>query len=250
MIYLNKILPVFLLPIGFSLLCLLAALVWRKWKLCAVALIVLWLASLPLVSNAAMRWVEDGAVRLTPEEMPEATAIVVLSGEVRVPPGDNDVLELGEAIDRFEGGMVLHAAGKAPYLIFTGGLMPWQPGRRPEGEVLAEWAIARGVPREDILLTGNVVNTAGEAHAVAALLAQEIRGDRTVLLVTSAFHMRRAVLLFEKAGLEAIPYPVDFRVQEGNIFTIIDLFPSGAGLAYTELALREIYGYWFYRLMP
>ena len=250
MIYLNKILPVFLLPMGFSLLCLLAALVWRKWVLCGLALAVLWLASLPLVSNAAVRWCEGGATRMTAAEMPEAAAIVVLSGEVHDPPGDNDVLEVGDAVDRYEGGLALYVAGRAPLLVFTGGLMPWQPGRRPEGEVLAEWAMARGVPKESILVTGNVVNTAGEANAVATLLAQESVEEGMVLLVTSAFHMRRAVLLFEKAGLEAIPYPVDFRVDESNDFTIIDLLPSASSLANSELALREFYGYWFYRLVP
>lgn len=250
MIYLNKILPVFLLPTGLSLLCLLAALVWRKWVLCGVALAILWLASLPPLSNAAVRWIEGGTVRMTPGEMPEADAIVVLSGAVVDPPGDNDVLEWGEAVDRFEGGLALYEAGRAPYLIFTGGRMPWQPDKRPEGEILAEWAMARGVPQAAILLTGEVVNTAGEARAVAALLAQEGTDSGTVLLVTSAFHMRRARLLFEEAGLGVIPYPVDFRVGEGNEFTIIDLLPSAGSLANTELALREWYGYWFYRLLP
>ena len=62
--------------------------------------------------------------------------------------------------------------------------------------------------------------------------------------------MRRARLLFEESGLDVIPYPVDFRASEGNDFTIIDLLPSGGSLANTELALREFYGYWFYRLVP
>jgi uncharacterized SAM-binding protein YcdF (DUF218 family) len=60
--------------------------------------------------------------------------------------------------------------------------------------------------------------------------------------------MRRAQLLFERAGLEVIPYPVDFRAGEGNDFTILDLLPNGGSLANTELALREFYGTWFYRL--
>lgn len=250
MIYLNKILPVFLLPTGFSLLCLLVGLLWRKWVLCGAALVILWLASLPPMSNAAIRAIEGGATRLTAAEMPEANAIVVLSGAVVDPPGDNEVLEWSDAVDRFEGGLALFDAGKAPYLIFTGGRMPWQPDKRPEGGVLAEWAIERGVAEADILLTGDVVNTAGEAEAVAALLTRKGTEDETVLLVTSAFHIRRAVLLFEDAGLDVIPYPVDFRRGEGSEFTILDLLPNAGSLANTELALREFYGYWFYRLMP
>jgi len=187
---------------------------------------------------------------MVPTEVTEADAIVVLSGIVINPPGDNDILEWSDAVDRFEGGIALYKAGKAPYLIFTGGRVPWQSTKRPEGEMLAEWAVAHGVPEGNILLTGEAVNTAGEAEAVAKLLTQKDMEESTVLLVTSAFHMRRSQLLFEGAGLGVIPYPVDFRVGEGSDFTIIDLLPNATSLSNTEMALREFYGYLFYRLAP
>lgn len=249
MIYLNKILPVFLLPTGMTLICLGAALLWRRWALCGLGLVILWLASLPPVGDTAMRWVEGGSTRLTVAEVPQANAIVVLSGITVDPPGDNDVLEWGDAVDRFEGGLALFTAEKAPLLIFTRGQVPWRAKARPEGEVLAEWAVDRGVPQANILLTGPAVNTAGEAHAVAELLAEQGIPDGSVLLVTSAFHMRRANMLLSKANLTIVPFPVDFRVGEDAEFTILNLLPSADSLAKSELALREFYGYLFYQLL-
>ena len=94
------------------------------------------------------------------------------------------------------------------------------------------------------------MNTDGEARAVAALLRARMSGEHrcSVILVTSAFHMRRARLLFARAGLRVIPYPVDFQVSEGGIFTILDLLPAAESLEQTETALREFYGYLYYIL--
>ena len=69
-----------------------------------------------------------------------------------------------------------------------------------------------------------------------------------MLLVTSAFHMLRAKVQFEAAGLRVEPYPVDFLVSSEKQVTIMDFLPSAGALSQTELALREFYGRAFYRI--
>lgn len=59
---------------------------------------------------------------------------------------------------------------------------------------------------------------------------------------------RRAQLLFEQAGMAVIPFPVDFQVSQGHVFTILDLLPQADSLNRTEIALRELYGYLYYAL--
>jgi uncharacterized SAM-binding protein YcdF (DUF218 family) len=133
-------------------------------------------------------------------------------------------------------------------MIFTGGWVPWSPGKEPEGQVLIRLARDMGVPPEHLLTTDKVSNTEAEAASVADLLRKR-EGMHTpprVLLVTSAFHMRRAKLLFKRAGLEAIPFRVDFQVSEGGKLTILDFMPQGNSLRQTEIALRELYGYAYY----
>ncbi|MBM4461001.1 MAG: hypothetical protein FJ011_25100 [Chloroflexi bacterium] len=75
MIYLHKILPVVALPSGLTLLLAAAGLLLRRRGLLAV----LWVASLPLAGDAAMRAAEGGQVRRALHEIPPARAIVVLS---------------------------------------------------------------------------------------------------------------------------------------------------------------------------
>ncbi len=252
MIYLHKLLPALFLPIGLTTLLVVSGLLLRRRWLCWLGLAVLWLASTPLVGNAAMRTAEGWQVRRPLAAAPHAQAIVVLSGGRIQPPGDPTVSEWTDAIDRFYGGVDLYKAGKAPFLIFTGAWLPWRPDAKPEGDVLTEYAVNLGVPRDHILTTGRVMNTDAEARAVAELLADEndSHGAPTVLLVTSAFHMRRAQLLFARAGVETNPFPVDFRADEGRVLTILDFLPDAESLHKTETALREFYGLLFYQLLP
>ncbi len=156
MLYLHTILPVLLLPTGMTFLLVLLGLVLRTKALCWAGLGVLWLASTSLVGDTAMRAAEGWQVRVPVAALPSSQAIVVLSGMLVAPPGDAPLGEWSEAVDRFEAGIALFQAGKAPVLVFTGGWVPWYPGARPEGEVLAERAAVLGVPRRHILVTNKV----------------------------------------------------------------------------------------------
>ena len=252
-IYLHKVLPVFLLPAGLALLLVLAGLLLRRRPLIWVGFAVLWLGSTPIISDFLVRSAEGWAERGQAIDAPRADAIVVLSGGRVIAPGAAAVSEWTDA-DRFYGGVELFQAGKAPLLVFTGGWTPWEPKAKPEGEVLIEYAKALGVPGKSMVTTGAVVNTAEEAQAVALLLAQRnaIGNGQVsrphILLVTSAFHMPRAQRLFERAGLDVAPFPVDFKVSAGRVLGVMDFLPSGEAMAHTEIAWRELYGRWYYGL--
>ena len=250
MLHLAKILPVFLLPPGAAILLLLAGIVLRKRALAVAGLLVLWLSSTSVVGNAVMRAAEGWQTRIPVASMPTAKAIVVLSGMLRHAPGSEGVDEWGSGVNRFEAGVALLKAGKAPVLIFTGGWMPWRPEDRPQGGVFVDRAVALGVARDQILVTGKASNTADEAREVSKLLRGLSRDHEggPVILVTSAFHMRRSLLLFTRAGVPVVPFPVGFQASDGP-FTFTDILPSAGSIQSTETAVRELYGYLFYRLI-
>lgn len=253
MIYLHKILPVFVMPTGLTLLLVLAGLLLRRKALIWVGLAILWLGSTPLVGDFVMRAAEGWAERDLAVNASEADAIVVLSASHTQVPGDAEVSEWSDP-DRFFGGVALYKAGKAPLLVFTRGWAPWHLDTSPEADVMLQFARELGIPADRLLSTGKVVNTADEACAVAALLKgiDESPLDKAtrprILLVTSAFHMRRAQLLFERAGLEPLPFPVDFQVSARVRIGPLDFLPNAGSLAQTEMALREVYGILFYRV--
>jgi uncharacterized SAM-binding protein YcdF (DUF218 family) len=248
-IYLHKILAFFVLPLGLTFILVAAGVVFRRRFFLVAGLLLLWVSAMPVTSNLFMRAVEGWEVRLPAEAMPEADAIVILSSSRVLAPGDPHVSEWDDP-DRFYGGIELYRAGKGPLLIFTGGWVPWRPGLEPEGRVLKEYALDMDVPPEHMLITDKVSNTEAEAPAVAELFGKRegVHLPPRVLLVTSAYHMRRAIMLFERAGLEVIPFPVDFQVSEGGKLTVLDFMPQGHYLRQTEIALRELYGYLYYKV--
>lgn len=243
---LSKVLPLFFLPIGLTLILLVAGIATRRRALLIAATALLWICSMPLVGGRLARIVEGGFERMTAGDAPSADAIVPLSTGRVVAPGGAAISEWTDA-DRFFAGIDLYRAGKAPLVVFTGGWDPAEPRAPTEGEVLLSQAITMGVPADGVVTTGPVFNTAEEAAAVAALLRGRAAGAGRVILVTSAFHMPRATMLFTAAGLEVVPFPVDFTGRPGMV-GLLDFLPSPGALGQTHRSLRELMGRAYYRM--
>jgi uncharacterized SAM-binding protein YcdF (DUF218 family) len=246
MLFLNKLLPIFVLPLGWVVLLLLVALLRRKrWALIA-ALAVLYISSMPLVGNRLTYWLESSYPALAIAQVENADAIVPLGGIFGPSVADGFLPNVGEANERLEAGIVLWQQKKAAWLVFTGGRSPWAKQAESEGAASKRAATARGVPAEQIAITADVGNTIDEAYAVAHLMGE--RGWHKIILVTSAWHMPRAARLFRKAGVDFVPFPVDFQIDPKGHLTVLDFLPRAEGLQRTETALREWYGILFYAL--
>lgn len=143
--------------------------------------------------NFLARWMR------TPPEVRPADAVVVLGAGIS-PDGTLS----RPSLRRMLHGILLQRKGFAPVLVFLG---PAVSGGPPEAEVRAALARELGVPPEEILTDTQARTTREEAARVKALLAP--RGARRILLVTDSQHTVRARRLFERAGFEVLPSPVD-----------------------------------------
>ena len=136
--------------------------------------------------------------------------------------------------------------------MFTGGVNLFNTNLPPEGNIYIEEAILMGIPREDLFTTYPVYNTAEEAEAIKRLLFKEINSSqKEIILVTSAFHMKRAKKVFERAGMKVLPYPVDFK-SNGNILSSLrnplKLIPTASSLNKSSQAIRELIGRIIYKV--
>ena len=245
--FFSKFLPLLVLPLGLSLILLIFGLLGRlRWPV-IVSFLLLWFFSLGLVSNWIWRLLEYPWQRRSPQHVQQADAIVVLSGARHPVPGPTRITEWQDP-DRFIAGLNLFHAGKAPLLLFTGGSSPFSPGQLPEGQLYLEEAASLGVPVSAMASTLPVVNTAEEARAIRRLLPAS---QSRVLLVTSAFHMRRSQRLFEREGLQVLPFPVDFKTHgrwAGPLWrNPTQWLPSATALDNSSRALRELLGRLIYR---
>jgi uncharacterized SAM-binding protein YcdF (DUF218 family) len=244
----HKTLPVLIQPLGICFLLGIVALVWRKRWPAVVGMAVLLLASLGVVSGALIGILESQYPVMDVADCPEADAVLVLGGILNDDPR-TQTPEWSGAVNRFERGVDLVQTGRVKAIIFTTAKLPWSKSELPdEGTILAQAALARGIAPEQIVRTDGVVeNTAGEARELKALM--EKHGWRRVVLVTSAFHMPRAMMLMQREGVDVIPFPTDFHNHPGNVRTAMSFVPSADALRWTDVFIREVLGLAYYRFL-
>lgn len=244
MIFLHKILPLFVMP-TFLFLILITISAYKGFqKIIYFTILIFYVLSTSVFSNFIMKEVEGKYYYPNLKGVTKADAIVVLSGMMRINEFENNhILEWGD-IDRFFKAIELYFSKKSNTIIFTGGKSPYNITKISEGDVLKQYAIKFGVKMDDILVTKEVLNTSEESIAVKNLIGIK----KSIILVTSAFHMKRAKSIFEKKGFKVIPYKVDYKTPPNLSMNFIDFLPSSIGLRRTEIALRELLGRLYYSL--
>lgn len=95
-----------------------------------------------------------------------------------------------------------------------------------------------GVPQEKIILEPESLNTTQNAIYSAEIMRE--KNFHKPLLVTSAFHMRRAVLNFSQQGFEIIPYPTNFTVPHDTKFHYTKLRPQASALLLNVTVMQEV----------
>jgi uncharacterized SAM-binding protein YcdF (DUF218 family) len=128
-------------------------------------------------------------------------------------------------------------------IIFTSGSAALLSDEPAEADFLFPSLDAMGVPRERVTLETRARNTAENA-TYSKQIAQPKQGERW-LVVTSAFHMPRAIGCFRRAGFDVEAYPVDWRTTRRPRFAINSKF--AAGLNQFDDAVHEwegLIGYW------
>lgn len=256
-VFLSKLAPLFLYPLGLALVLLVVALVWRRATraLIVVAIVLLYLGSSRWVAYSLVRSLE---YRHVPAEAPPAAgAIVVLGGGARSNDPPRPIVEVNEAGDRLLYGAYLYREGLAEHVLLTGGSIEWlnAADTAPEATDMGELMAFLGVPPEALWLESRSRNTYENAVYSREMLDEAGVGD--ILLVTSAMHMPRSLALFEAQGLDVTPAPTDFLVSEAewaHLWTpdlraqAVNLMPNAEYLAYTTRALKEYIGMAVYGL--
>ncbi|MBD2014659.1 YdcF family protein [Microcoleus sp. FACHB-53] len=257
-LFLSKLLPLFLYPLGLACILMVVALVmwWRRSRWVpfpiSLALMVLLLASNNWVANGLVKSLEWQ--QIPPKTLPTADAIVILGGATKSAFPPRPGVDLSEQGDRVLYGAQLYREGKAPVVISSGGRIDWRGGGPSESADMAQILKTVGVPSSAILQDPTSLNTHQNAVNVKKIMQE--RGIRRILLVTSAMHMPRSLRIFQRQGIDAIPAPTDFLVSQQEIeepnsspqAIMLSLMPDTERLDRTTRALKEYIGMAVYRL--
>lgn len=213
---------------------------WRWWLLALAAWA--WLLSTPALGNLLIRHLEGPPDRAPANVAAHEDALVIVlgSGQMWTPNRTHSVRLDEHGWERLHAGVELWRRTGGS-MLFTGG-----PPGNDDGSIAA----VMGRIAQELGVPAAVISRSARSRTTYEDLAHvqdDIRRHRgPVWLVTSAVHMRRALAVAAKLGLEVRPYPVAYRQIVEPTWRA--WLPHNGGPDRYATALHEIVGLWTYRL--
>ncbi|HVK91499.1 MAG TPA: YdcF family protein [Mycoplana sp.] len=154
-------------------------------------------------------------------------------------------LEMNQAGDRFVEALRLAQSYPDARILVSGGDGSFSGRYAGDAAVAAEFFATFGISAGRLIQETTSRTTFENVENTKSLLARN--GLDSCLLVTSAFHMPRAMGLFGNAGLDVLPWPTDYRTS-GVARLALDFTQPSANAQLTTTALREWTGLLAYYL--
>ena len=274
MLILLKVLYACLLPPGIFILALLAVYGFsnkakRNSRLLAVAAFM-YLLSISAVSDNLVKPLEDRYTQPELSELQHAQAIVVLAGGSYdgVPDFDGPGQNSADSMNRLAMGLRLHRALHLPVILSGGRIFD---DTDTEANIEYRFLKACGVEERFLIKEDRSRNTTENAVFTKQICQQ--KGFGNVIVVTSAYHMPRSVVLFERAGMKVvtvphtsgagavvsgavadqkgmciIPYPTDYKTDKKLRLNVFAFTPSADAVRTSSVAMKEYLGYFAAKL--
>ncbi|AWW29363.1 YdcF family protein [Echinicola strongylocentroti] len=250
--YLAQFLTFLAMPLTWVMLSLLVGLIWRKYKkariIGAFGLILLFFFTNKFLSNAAMYLWEPSFVPIT--QLPTYEVGIVLTGVTNMDKTAYDRTFFDKGADRATQAVQLYKMNKIKKILITGGQGLNPTNDNTEAQLLADFMEIVGVAKSDIIIENQAVNTRQNALFAKEKLIQEgFDPESTFLLITSAFHMKRAKACFDKVGISTDTFPVDYYASDIKVdFKSLGI-PTPDGLVLWHKLFKEWIGITVYKLV-
>jgi len=229
---------------GLALWWAVALLMINRWRRGAVRMLWLGLVLLGLLGfealpNALLRPLENRFAVPSAQAVQSHVGVVVLGGAFQNPAlyQAHGQVPLGESAERMTVPVGMLRQHPKLTLVFSGGDGRLLGAGITEAQLAQDFYQEQGVDMSRVLLEGGSRTTRENARQVAAMLGP--RCQEPWLLVTSAWHMPRAMTEFEALGCRVTAYPVDFRTTQATPLTEYSLARS---LMLWQTALHEWLG--------
>ena len=246
MFILKKILAPFLMLPGIFIGLLICSGVWfslrKQWKAgllnCSIG-IFMWALSLSPVSDMMVRGLESD---FKIPKNPHGDVIILLGGGVsdKAPDLTGVGAPSGDMLERTVTAVRIQKRLNVP-IIVTGGVV--FKGKAAEAPIVKRFLVDLGVPSERVIIEDKARDTIENAKYSKEICEKD--GYKNPILVTSAYHMKRAVLSFKKVDMDVLPFPAGFRTWENKKYGWESYLPGG--FEDVNTAIHEYLGLLLYR---
>ena len=236
-------------PGGLIVLGLIGLMFWKRWwgrGIVLLSLTALWLLSTEPVRDAITSSLEFQHPVLDLRKIPaDGATIVLLGGGVYESAPEYDGRDELRHYTLMRTVYTADIARQSGLDVYASGGTPLMQEAEPEGEVMRRWLLKLGLPEERVFAEKAANNTWENAAYMNKLLSD--KGIGTVVLVTSAWHMPRAVWCFESQGLQVIAAPTGFLTAQ-KAYDLRSYLPRWTVLADSGQGLHEYLGLFWYHL--
>jgi uncharacterized SAM-binding protein YcdF (DUF218 family) len=251
MFALKKLVTPFLLPPGIiiALLVITGAVLsmGRRWRIGLINLILglaLWAVSTAPVANLLMQGLE---AEFTIPNNPTGDVIILLGGGMinQVPDLSGQSAPAASTIRRIVAAVRLYQ--RVPLPIIVSGGRVYDDADTAVAGVAKRFLVDLGVPADRIIVEDRARDTAQNARLTTAICRQ--RGFSRPILLTAAYHLKRARTAFDAAGLPVTPFPAYYLGARNMVYSWQHLLPRAGVLRISSSALHENLGLLYYRLI-
>lgn len=212
----------------------------------AAGIFILYLFSIKPVSNLLLMPLES---RFQPLENIssefEGYIVILAHGVLDLPWLSLNPAPDETSLSRLASGIALYNRNPDSAIIISGGSGNPEKPHIPESDAMKDAAVSLGVPARDIMIENVSRNTVENASSLLTVIGNKKR----IILVTSAYHTKRSVALFEKMGFDVIPAPCDYKSEQKNI-TFYSFLPYAVNLLNSSTAISEYMAIFWYMILP
>ena len=248
---LSKVLAFLLKPLNGCIALLLIGLFTknarRKRYSLRLSIVFLVFFTNPWMVRQCAAWWEIG--RLSPSDIKQPFEIgIVLGGYTNFDVASpNGTRTFNRAVNRLNTALGLLETGKVRRLLLTGGSGKMMGQEDPEAAETQRFLRELGIPDSLILVENQSRNTRENAIFTKAAL-DTLTPGASCLLISSAWHLRRATACFQKAGVSCTPFGTDYYAERNNGNPFRWLEPDWESLMKWNALLKEWVGWWAYRI--
>ncbi len=242
--FLSKILTYFLAPVVWIIVFIIIGLIIKRTRtkrlFFSFSLILFLIFSNQfLLNHFAKMW--DVKPTTLPSDA-KYSAAIILGGYSSEDANQDGYFNV--AADRFIEAIKLKTEGKVTHLLISGGSGKLYPTDFRE----SDWVLTQlrdfKIPDSSILVENRSRNSYENALFSKNIL-DRVRLKPPYILVTSAYHMRRALYIYKKKGVDVIPYPCNYIAGRSKT-SFTDFIPSAGTLSDWEIYIKEMVGYAMY----
>ncbi len=244
---LSKILAFLIRPIVWIFLMLIIVVLLKRSrkKILFLSIFTFWFFSNAFICDEASRLWEHETSSI--ENIQRKYDIGVVLGGMSAFDSKTNTLNFNKNADRLIYTEKLYRKGIINKILISGGSGMLIKNEYKEAFAMKNHLIENGIPDDDIIIENNSRNTKENAFLSAEILKRDFQNE-SVLLITSALHMKRAIFCFEKAGIEVAAFSTDNTNSNRNFQIEYVLLPNSKSFEKWESIIHEWVGYLVYKI--